>query len=91
MAITYELLETFTGSRTTEMPSPSVEGETISATADCLDILVRFTDSESSKTHERSVNVVFDENGDYDSNATAVRIEEVALGVAEKIKLGIIG
>lgn len=90
MSITYRLLEEYTGQRTTEMPSPSVEGETISATDNCLDIRVEFTDSESGKTHERSVNVVFDENGDYDSTATATRIEEVAIGVAEKIKVGII-
>lgn len=90
MSITHRLLEEYTGQRTTEMPSPTAEGETISTTADCLDILVEFTDSESNKTHERYVNVVFDENGDYDSTATEARIEEVALGVAEKMKLGLI-
>ena len=82
MAITYELLESFTGTR--NITTPDGYSETIN----CNNILVRFTDSVSSKTHERTVNVVFDENGDYDSTATAARIEEVALGVGEKIKVG---
>ena len=90
MAITYELLEEYTGQRTTEIPNPSAEGEIISTTADCNDIRVRFTDSETNITHERFINVCFDENDAYDATATSERIEEVALGVAEKIKLGLI-
>lgn len=82
MAITYELLESFTGTRT--ITTPDGDSETIN----CNDIRVRFTDSETNVTHERDVNVVFDENGDYDSTATAARIEEVAVGVGEKIKVG---
>ena len=85
MAITYELLESFTGTRT--ITTPDGDSETIN----CNDIRVRFTDSETNITYERDVNVVFDEKGDYDATATGERIEEVALGVAEKIKVGLIG
>ena len=84
MAITYELLESFTGTRNITTP----DGDSV--TINCNDIRVRFTDSETSITHEREVNVCFDENGDYDSTATAARIEEVALGVGEKINVGLI-
>ena len=85
MAITYELLESFTGTR--NITTPDGDSETIS----CNDIRVRFTDSETNITYERDVNVVLYEEGNYDSTATNERIEEVALGVAEKIKVGLIG
>jgi hypothetical protein len=51
---------------------------------------VRFTCGDTDKTHERSVNVCFDADGEYDADATAVRIGEVANGVANKMACGVI-
>lgn len=90
MSITYELLEEFTGTRTSEMPDPDNEGETISTESECRDVKVLFTCSETDKTHERMVNVCFDADGEYDADATAVRIGEVAMGVGHKIAAGVI-
>jgi hypothetical protein len=90
MSVTYELLEEYTGTRTTEMPDPDNEGETISTETDCRDVQVRFTCSETDCVHERSVNVCFDADGDYDSEATLVRVGEVANGVGHKIACGVI-
>lgn len=90
MSITYELLEEFTGTRTNEMPDPDNEGETITEESTCSDVQVRFTCSDTDKTHERSVNVCFDADGEYDADATAVRIGEVANGVANKMACGVI-
>lgn len=90
MSVTYELLEEFTGTRTTEVPDMENEGETITEESVCTDIQVRFTCTETNKTHERSVNVCFDADGNYDADATAVRISEVANGVANKMACGVI-
>ena len=90
MSITYELLEEYTGTRTTEMPDSDNEGETLREETACTDIQVRFTCSDTDKTHERSVNVCFDADGAYDAEATAVRIGEVAMGVGHKIAAGVI-
>ena len=91
MSVTYELLEEFTGTRTNEMPDPENEGETTTVTQENVrDIQVRFTCSDSSCVHERSVNVVFDSEGNYDEAATLVRCEEVARGVESKIACGVI-
>lgn len=40
--------------------------------------------------HKRDVNAVFKADGSFDKAATKARVEEVALGVAHKIALGII-
>ncbi len=40
--------------------------------------------------HRRTVNAVIKENGTHDRAATVERVHEVARGVAEKIKLGVI-
>lgn len=40
--------------------------------------------------HQRTVNAVLDEEGEFDVAGTAARIQEVARGVAEKIALGVI-
>jgi len=40
--------------------------------------------------HKRAVNAVLKENGSYDRAATKERVDEVALGVAHKIALGVI-
>lgn len=91
MSVTFELLETFTGTRTNEMPDPENEGQTTEVTQENVrDIQVRFTCADSGCTHERSVNVVFDAEGAYDHEATLVRCEEVARGVAHKIACGVI-
>lgn len=88
MAVTYTKLEEFTGTRTTTSADPDNEGETIETTSDCRDIHVRFTDG--TVTHERHVNVCYDADGNYDEAATDIRIEEVAMGVENKIAVGVI-
>jgi hypothetical protein len=90
MSVTYELLEEFTGTRTTEMPDPDNEGETVSTETDCRDVQVRFTCGDTDCVHERSVNVCFDADGAYDAEATLVRVGEVARGVGHKIACGVI-
>lgn len=90
MSVTYELLEEFTGTRTQQMPDPDNEGETISSETPCRDIMVKFTCDDSGCVHERSVNVCFDEDGNYDAEATLVRVGEVAMGVGHKIACGVI-
>jgi hypothetical protein len=90
MSVTYELLEEYTGTRTTEMPDADNEGETITSEVDCRDVQVRFTCSDSDCVHERSVNVCFDADGAYDAEATLLRIGEVAMGVEQKIACGVI-
>lgn len=90
MSITYELLEEYTGTRAIDMPDPDNEGETISTESECRDVQVRFTCGDTGCVHERSVNVCLDADGAYDADATAVRIGEVANGVAHKIACGAI-
>jgi hypothetical protein len=41
-------------------------------------------------THVRDVNAVFTANGEYDADATEIRVGEVALGVENKIISGAI-
>ncbi len=88
MAITYTLKETFNGKRTTTMPDPDNEGETIDTTADVTDIIVEFKSDDPDITHTRNVNVCYDGSGNYDDTATKARCAEVALGVENKIALG---
>lgn len=90
MSVTYELLEEYTGTRTTEMPDADNEGETVTSEVDCRDIQVRFTCGDTDCVHERSVNVCFDADGAYDAEATLVRVGEVAMGVGHKIACGVI-
>lgn len=90
MSVTYELLEEFTGTRTSEVPDPDNEGETVSTETDCRDVQVRFTCGNTDCVHERSVNVCFDADGAYDAAATLVRVGEVAMGVEQKIACGVI-
>ena len=90
MSVTYELLEEYTGTRTTEMPDMENEGEMISSESDCRDIQVKFTCGDTDCVHERSVNVCFDADGAYDHDNTLVRIGEVASGVSHKIACGVI-
>lgn len=90
MAVIFELLEEFNGTRTNEMPDPDNEGQTISSESACRDIKVKFTCEDSGCVHERSVNVCFDAEGAYDHEATLVRVGEVAVGVGNKIACGAI-
>jgi hypothetical protein len=90
MAITYTLKETFNGKRTTTMPDPDNEGETIDTTADVTDIIVEFKSDDPDITHTRNVNVCYDGSGNYDDTATKARCAEVARGVENKIALGVI-
>lgn len=90
MSVTYELLETFTGTRTNEMPDPDNEGQTTEVTQENVrDIQVRFTSTDSGCVHERSVNVVFTD-GVYDEALTLERCAEVAMGVEAKMACGAI-
>ena len=93
MAITYTLDETFTGKRSSSMPDPDNEGQTIETEIDVTDIIVTFSDDSytPTKTHTRNVNVVYDSDGAYDEAATLVRVEEVMAGVEHKMKLGVVG
>lgn len=88
MAVTYTKLEEFTGTRTTSMPDPDSEGETLETTSECRDIQVRFTDGTI--VHERSVNVSFDADGNYDEDATNEVLELHCRGVENKIAVGVI-
>ena len=91
MTVTYELLEEFTGTRSTEMPDPDNEEATITADSACRDIKVKFTCDTSGCIHERSVNVCFAEDAvTYDHEATLVRVGEVGMGVAHKMDCGVI-
>jgi hypothetical protein len=93
MAVTYELLETFDGTRVENTPDPDNEGETIATTLTGIrDVKVRFTSDDSTPViHERSVNVCFAADGTtYDAAETAARIVQVGNGVAHKIAVGVI-
>tara|TARA_Y100000592_G_scaffold77831_1_gene122198 strand:+ start:301 stop:576 length:276 start_codon:yes stop_codon:yes gene_type:complete len=90
MAVTYTLKETFTGKRTTTVPDPEDKEKTIETTADVTDIEVEFKSDSPDITHTRFVNVCYDGSGNYDDTATKARCAEVALGVENKINLGVI-
>jgi len=93
MATTWELLETWDGTREESMPDPENEGETITNTlTDIKDIKVKFTCDDVTPTleHERFVNVCLDANGAYDSDAMEIRLAEVANGVCNKAMVGAI-
>jgi len=92
MAITYNIANAYTGTRTTSMPDPDNEGETIEETTNVTDVEVTFTDDsyDPAKTHTRMVNVCFDSEGAYDDEATLVRVGEVMGGVKHKMALGVI-
>lgn len=56
--------------------------------ADTRAVPVIFTSGEIE--HKRNVNAVVKTDGSYDRVATKARVDEVALGVAHKIALGVI-
>jgi len=88
MPVTWTKLETFTGTRTTQIPDPDNMEETIDSTVDCRDIEVEFTDGTI--THRRFVNVCYDADGNYDEDATDERLDQHAMGVENKIAVGVI-
>lgn len=91
MAVTYKLLETFDGTRKHTAPDPENEGKTKEETLTGItDIEVEFKSDSPDVTHVRLVNVVLDKDGKYDDAATKERCEQVALGVQNKIALGVI-
>jgi len=92
MAITYNIANAYTGTRTNTIPDPDNEGETIETTIDVTDVEVTFTDDSytPNKVHTRMVNVCFDSDGAYDNDATLARVEEVMAGVEHKLALGVI-
>ena len=88
MAITYTLKETFTGKRAQVIPNPDKEGETVTTEISVTDIIVEFVKDD--KKYTRNVNVVFDSDGNYDDAATKERCEQVAMGVENKIAVGVV-
>ena len=90
MAVTYTLKETFTGKRTSTVPDPEDKEKTIETTADVTDIEVEFKSDSPDVTHTRFVNVCYDGSGNYDDTATKARCAEVAMGVENKINVGVI-
>jgi hypothetical protein len=92
MTISYNIVSAYTGTRTTSMPDPDNEGETIETTSNVNDVEITFTDDayDPAKTHTRMVNVCFDSDGAYDNDATLVRVGEVMAGVEQKMALGVI-
>lgn len=58
-------------------------------TGDETTVEVTFTSDSPSLTHVRTVNAVFTD-GNYDEDATAIRVAEVAAGVENKIAVGVI-
>lgn len=52
---------------------------------------VPVTFEQDGKRHARNVNAVIGEDGKHDRPATIARVDEVALGVAHKFALGLLG
>ena len=93
MATTWKLLETWDGTREQSIPDPENEGETKTETLTGItDIKVLFTckDKTPNVKHERMVNVVLDSDGNYDETAMKERLDQVAMGVANKVACGVI-
>ena len=93
MATTWKLLETWDGTREQSMPDPENEGETTTETLTGItDIKVLFTckDKTPNVKHERMVNVVLDSEGNYDETAMKERLDQVAMGVTNKVACGAI-
>lgn len=88
MTVTYTLKETFTGKRNSETPDPENEGETLTTEISVQDIIVEF--AKDGKKYTRNVNVVLDSGGNYDDAATKERCEQVAMGVENKIAVGVV-
>ena len=87
MAVTYTLKETFTGKRAQVMPDPENLEQKVTIETSVVDIVVEF--AKDGKKYTRNVNVVFDSDGNYDDAATKQRCEQVAMGVENKIAVGV--
>lgn len=87
MTVTFTIDEEYTGFRTVTMPAEEGE-EATTEQVPTRSISVTFTDGAI--THQREVNVCLDADGNYDAEATLVRIGEVARGVENKIAAGVI-
>lgn len=79
MAVTFELLENFTGTREYSAPDGETH-EMVVYTENTTNVLVRFTDSESGRSWNMHLDVVFDEEGNYDADATNTHFAEIAEG-----------
>lgn len=79
MAVTFQLLEEFTGTR--DYVAPDAEtGEAVTYTEDTINVLVRFTDDATSRSWNKHLNVIFDEDGNYDADATNAKFQAIADG-----------
>ena len=87
MAVTFTIDEEYTGFRTVRIPAAEGEEE---ATQQVPTRAISVTFTDGTITHQREVNVCFDAEGNYDSDATLARIGEVAIGVEAKIAAGVI-
>lgn len=87
MPVTFTLDEEYTGFRTVTVPAAEGEEETTEQVP-TRTVSVTFTDGAVS--HQREVNACFDADGNYDADATNVRLGEVAMGVEAKIAAGLI-
>ena len=88
MAVTYTLKETFTGKRTQEERDPDDNEKKTTTEVSVIDIIVEF--AKDGKKYTRNVNVVFDSDGNYDDAGTKERCAQVAMGVENKIAVGVI-
>lgn len=79
MTVSFELLEDYTGTRDYVAPDAST-GEPVTYTENTINVLVRFTDSETSRSWNKHINVLFDEDGNYDAVATAAKLQAIADG-----------
>ena len=80
MAVTFDLLEDFTGTREYSAPDGDTH-EMVVYTENTTNVLVRFTDNESGRSWNMHLDVLFDEDEAYDHEATLGNFAEIATGV----------
>lgn len=90
MTVEYTLLEQFDGTRSFESKDSETGEITKTVQQGIRDVQVKFTHSDTGIEHTRYVNVVLDSEGNYDEELTIERIEQVAMGVYNKILCGAI-
>ncbi len=81
MAVTFDLLEDFTGTREYSAPDGDTH-EMVVYTENTTNVLVRFTDNESGRSWNMHLDVLFDEDQAYDHEATLGKFAEIATGGA---------
>jgi hypothetical protein len=79
MAVTFELLEEFTGTREYSAPDGETH-EMVVYTENTTNVLARFTDGASGRSWNMHLDVLFDEEGNYDADATNVKFQAIANG-----------